>query len=191
MDPDDRPGAQALIGRLDGVRDRTRERLLSALREPRFVTLLDELVTATANPKVHEEAAMLKAEAASRPMLEAPWKHLEAAAQRAKEDPSDAALHGARIRAKRMRYAAEAVVPVFGKRAAAFAKAAADLQDVLGEHQDSAVARAWLREAASSGADRFAAGQLVALEAQGAAEARERWPAAWKALSRKRLRFWS
>jgi len=146
-------------------------------------------VLAAADPKVLEGA--LPAQAASRPMLEAPWKHLEVAAERAKEEPSDGAFHSARIRAKRMRYAVEAVAPVFGKRAAAFANAAADLQDVLGEHQDSVVARAWLREAASSGADPFAAGQLVALEAQAAGEARERWPAAWKALSRKRLRFWS
>jgi CHAD domain-containing protein len=191
LDLADRPGVHALIERLDGLREQARERLLSALREPRYVQLLDELVLATTEPTMLEETAALPAETASRPMLEAPWKHLEAAAVPAREDPSDDALHGARIRAKRMRYAAEAVAPVFGKRAVAFAKAAADLQDVLGEHQDSVVARAWLREAASSGADPFAAGQLVALEGQAAAEARERWPAAWKALSRKRLRFWS
>jgi len=191
LDPADRPGAQAMIERLDGLRERARERLLSALGEPRYPALLDELVLAAADPKVLEEAAALPAQVASRPMLEAPWKHLEVAAERAKEEPSDGAFHSARIRAKRMRYAVEAVAPVFGKRAAAFANAAADLQDVLGEHQDSVVARAWLREAASAGADPFAAGQLVALEAQAAGEARERWPAAWKALSRKRLRFWS
>lgn len=190
MDPADRPRAQAMIVRLDGLRDGARERLLSALGETRYQALLDELVLAAADPKVLEEAAALPAQAVSRPMLEAPWKHLEAAAERAKEEPSDGALHGARIRAKRMRYAAEAVAPVYGKRATAFANAAADLQDVLGEHQDSVVAQAWLREAVSSGADPFAAGQLVALEAHGAAEARGRWRAAWKALSRKRLRFW-
>ncbi len=96
-----------------------------------------------------------------------------------------------RIRTKRIRYAAEAVAPVFGKRADAFARAAADLQEVLGQHQDSVVAAAWLREVASGDGDAFVAGQLVAMEAQAAAEARARWPAAWKALSRKRLRFWA
>jgi hypothetical protein len=35
------------------------------------------------------------------------------------------------------------------------------------------------------------AGQLAAIEAQAAREARAAWPAAWKALSKKRLRFWS
>jgi CHAD domain-containing protein len=82
------------------------------------------------------------------------------------------------------------VSPVFGKRAEAFAKAAAELQDVLGDHQDSVVAREWLREAAEGGAEAFVAGELAAIEAQKAAEARAAWPKAWKALSRKRLRFW-
>ena len=79
---------------------------------------------------------------------------------------------------------------MFGKRAEAFAEAAADLQDVLGEHQDAVVARAWLRQAAASGADAFVAGELSAIEAQAGAAARAAWPKAWKTLSRKRLRFW-
>ena len=80
---------------------------------------------------------------------------------------------------------------MFGKRAEAFAEAAARLQDELGEHQDSVVARAWLREAAESGADAFVAGELSAIEAEAAAAVRATWPKAWKALSRKRLRFWA
>ena len=51
--------------------------------------------------------------------------------------PSDAALHAARIEAKRVRYAAEALSPAFGKRAAASPLRRRKLQDVLGEHQDA------------------------------------------------------
>jgi CHAD domain-containing protein len=148
-------------------------------------------VDAANQPRVLEEAAPLEASAACRSMLDGPWKHVRSAAKQAKDDPTDASLHHLRIRTKRVRYAAEAVAPVFGKKADAFAEAAAELQDVLGEHQDAVVAGAWLREAASDGADAFVAGQLVAMEARAAAESRERWPAAWKALSRKRLRFWT
>jgi CHAD domain-containing protein len=115
---------------------------------------------------------------------------LEAAMETAGQDPTDANLHAARIRAKRVRYAAEAVSPVFGKRARAFAEAAVELQDVLGEHQDAVVAGAWLREAARSGSDAFVAGELAAIEAQAATASRVAVPAAWKALGRKRLRFW-
>jgi CHAD domain-containing protein len=176
---------------LESTRDEARERLLEAMRAPRYVSLLDELVAAAREPRVLDEIAAAPAAIALRPALNAPWKHLESALDQAREDPSDASLHAARIRAKRARYAAEAVTPVFGKRAAAFAKAAADLQDVLGEHQDSVVARAWLREAAAGGADAFVAGELSAIEAQAAADARAAWPKARKAVSRKRLRFWA
>ena len=173
------------------TRDEMRERLLVAIREPAYVALLDELVDAAREPRVLEEVAAAPAATALRAALERPWMHLSNAVDRARDEGSDASMHGVRIRAKRARYAAEAVSPVFGKRAEAFAEAAAGLQDVLGEHQDSVVARAWLRQAAASGADAFVAGELSAIEAQAAAAARAAWPKAWKALSRKRLRFWA
>jgi CHAD domain-containing protein len=163
---------------LESTRDEAREWLLAAIREPTYVALLDELVEAAREPRVLEGAAGAPAASELRSALERPWQHLEHAVERAQEDASDASLHAVRIRAKRARYAAEAVSPVFGKRAAGFA-------------EDSVVARAWLREAAGGGADAFVAGELAAIEAQAAAEARAAWPKAWKALSRKRLRFWA
>ena len=187
----DRRGLQELVTMLESTRNEAREQLLGAIREQTYVDLLDELVEAAHEPRVLEVAAGAPAESELRPALERPWRHLEHAVEGAREDASDASLHAVRIRAKRARYAAEAVAPVFGKRAEAFADAAADLQDVLGDHQDSVVARAWLREAAQDGADAFVAGELAAIEAQAAAEARAAWPKAWKALSRKRLRFWT
>ena len=187
----DRRPAGALLDRLDRAHAESRERLLGAMREPRYSRLLDALVAAAASPFVAEEAADVPAADALRPALESPWKHLVASMEEVAADPSDEHLHAARIRAKRMRYASEAVAPVFGKRARAFAEAAAAVQDVLGEHQDAVVAGAWLREAAVSGSDAFVAGELATIEAQAAARARERWAPAWKALSRKRLRFWT
>jgi CHAD domain-containing protein len=125
-------------------------------------------------------------------VMRQPWARLRAAVEALAPDASDAELHEARIRAKRLRYAAEAVAPVFGKRARGFARAATELQRVLGEHQDSVVASAWLREVAVSGArTAFVAGELAASEQAAAAAARAAWPAAWKALARKRLRFWT
>jgi CHAD domain-containing protein len=187
----DRKGLEELVTMLESIRDEARERLLAAIREETYVALLDELVEAAREPRVLEDAAGAAAVSELRPALERPWQHLEHAVEQAREDASDASLHAVRIRAKRARYAAEAVSAVFGKRAEAFAQAAARLQDVLGDHQDSVVARAWLREAAEGGADAFVAGELAAIEAQAAADARAAWPKAWKALSRKRLRFWA
>jgi CHAD domain-containing protein len=188
----DRARAERLLEGLDRRRDEDRQHLLASMREPRYVALLDALVDAAAAPAVLPDVADAPAATALRPTLEAPWKHLRNAVDVAAADPSDEALHAARIRAKRVRYAAEALAPVFGKRAKSFAEAAVGLQDVLGEHQDAVVAEAWLREAGTGSASQaFVAGQLAGIEADAALASREAWPKAWKALSRKRLRFWS
>lgn len=188
---EDRPALERLVAGIDEVRERGRERLLEALRDPSYVELLDALVEAAGAPVVLAEAAAMPATAALPAAMDAPWKHLTTAIGHVGEQASDEALHAARIRAKRVRYAAEALAPVFGKRAARFADAAAALQDVLGEHQDAVVAGAWLRGAAAEPAHAFVAGQLAAIEAGAARDARDAWPAAWKALSRKKLRFWT
>src|SRR5207237_7285728 len=104
--------------------------------------------------------------------------------------PPAPGLHRIRILAKRARYAAEAVAPVVGTAAAAFARAAAKLQTILGEHQDSVTAQAWLRAAKVTGKRAFVAGELIALEGLAANEARAKWRKVWKALDSKRLRGW-
>lgn len=186
----DRSEADALLSGLDRRRDAARQDLLAAIGQARYTELLDRLVWGAADPSFLEGAEAAAASDALPALLEGPWKHLETSIERITSDPSDDALHAARIRAKRVRYAAEAVAPVFGKRARRFAEAAADLQTVLGDHQDAVIAGAWLRQA-RTGEHAFVAGQLAALEAETASAARDGWPAAWKALSRKRLRFWA
>jgi hypothetical protein len=61
---------------------------------------------------------------------------------------------------------------------------------VLGEHQDSVTAEAWLRGLKTSGRRSFVAGQLAAMERAAAAESRARWRKAWGALESRRLREW-
>jgi len=77
------------------------------------------------------------------------WKRFRrrarAAAAAPPGDERDAALHDVRKAAKRLRYAAESAVPVLGRRAVALAASCELLQDLLGEHHDSAVARELLR----------------------------------------------
>lgn len=80
----------------------------------------------------------------------------------------DDALHEVRKAAKRVRYAAESATPVAGKGAKATVEAMKDLQDVLGEHQDTVVARTAVRrlsaDAHAAGEDTFTWGRLHALE---------------------------
>src|SRR5215211_7876434 len=126
------------------------------------------------------------------PLVAKPWKRLRKQVRKAGDDPPDDQLHQIRIRAKRARYAAEAVEPVIGQPAEDYADAVADLQSVLGDHQDAVVGEAWLREAAGSARRDVAlvAGLLIAAERASAADTRERWRAVWKTASRKKLRAW-
>lgn len=190
LPPEDRPVAERLVGELEARRAESRERLLTAMRSGRYVGLLDRLVDAAREPAVPPAVAPVPAAMALGGVMDRPWKHLRAALDALAPDAPDADLHAARIRTKRARYAAEAVAPVFGRRASAFARAAAELQDVLGEHQDAVVALAWLRRAATGPRRAFVAGEIAAIEAQAARAARGRVRAAWRILSRKRLRFW-
>jgi hypothetical protein len=90
------------------------------MQQRRYTTLLDDLVAAAQAPAVLPEAAGLASEAAP-PLVAKAWRRLRKAVRRAGATPPDEALHRIRIRAKRARYAAEAVKPVLGKPARAFA----------------------------------------------------------------------
>ena len=157
----------------------------------KYAVLLDDLVAAAAAPALLPGADGPAAEIMP-PLVARPWRRLRKEVRKAGDDPPDEQLHQIRIRAKRARYAAEAVEPVFGKPAEDFADAVADIQSVLGDHQDAVVGEAWLREAAE-GARRdvaLVAGELIAAERASAAETRDQWRKVWKAANRKQLRAW-
>jgi len=189
----DRPAAEKLLDHLRADLDRRRVRLLDALRSPRYLTLLDQLVLAARQPRLllriddDPDIEVLKA------LVREPWEKLADAVDALGDDPPNSALHEVRIDAKRVRYAAEAVEPAFGKPARPFIRAITELQDVLGEHQDAVIAGEWLRSSAGHAEDEaqsFAAGQLAGIEHHDSMTARAAFPAAWKQASRKRLRAW-
>jgi CHAD domain-containing protein len=190
------PGADAKVGprllaALVDQRDSARRRLLRAMGTERYAVLLDDLVAAAAAPALLPGADRPAAEVMP-PLVAKPWKKLRKQVRKAGDDPPDDQLHQIRIRAKRARYAAEAVEPVIGKPAEDYADAVADLQSVLGDHQDAVVGEAWLREAAGAARRDVAlvAGELIAAERASAADTRGRWRPVWKAASRKKLRAW-
>ena len=108
------------------------------------------------------------------------------------DNPPDEALHAVRVRAKRCRYAAEACVPVFGKRARRLARAMANVQNVLGEHHDAVVASAWLAKTAHecTPAEAYAIGMLAQIERDAARTARAEFPAAWRLADTHRVHGW-
>jgi hypothetical protein len=125
-------------------------------------------------------------------LVRRPWRHLQRAVEHLGDDPPDEALHEIRIRAKRMRYAAEAVIGVVGKPARQLASAVAEVQGVLGDMQDAVVAETWLRGQAVSGPPSRAmvAGELITLQRQQQAACRDQWVRPWKAASKRSLRKW-
>ena len=180
-----------LFGQLASEREEARSALAGAMASPRYIALLDELVAAARAPRFAPGSGRSAGKAL--PELVAwPWKKLRAEVRRLPSDPSPDDLHQVRIRAKRARYAVEAVVPVVGKRARQFAGALADVQTVLGDHQDAVVAEEWLRRSTSSAepAVREATQELIAVQRAEAEACRRRWRLAWEKASAKRLRSW-
>jgi CHAD domain-containing protein len=164
----------------------------------------DDAVIADADVATNGHAADAAVEATVRPdrdeaarrlapgVVTGPWRHLNRAVQALGPDPADAALHEVRIRAKRLRYACEAVTGVVGKPASRMARAAADLQGILGDFHDAIVAEEWLRSSSEqvTVGEALAAGQLIAHERDDAGRCRSEWEGSWKRLDRRKLRAW-
>ncbi len=106
----------------------------------------------------------------------------------------DVAFHEARKKTKRLRYAAEGAVPALGMGARSLAASTKGLQETLGTHQDSVVARRRLREygmqAFLDGENPFTMGRLHALEQQRAEQAEAAFAHRWARFREKQLHQW-
>jgi len=189
----DAPGADWLLCQLQDEAGDARTTMLAALRGDRYMHLLDTLVILAAAPpfiEAPELTAPWPSKAAAK-IARRQWRPLADAVAALRPDPTDGALHRVRILAKRCRYTAEAVAPIVGPTAARFAAAVADVQTVLGDHQDTVVAEAWLRDtAATAPAGCPAADQLIAVERSLRIELRAQWTKAWRTASAQKLRRW-
>ena len=183
--------AQHLIKRLRRQARNARVSMLASLRSERYDLLLESLVRMAGSSSPLPEgirsdhgkrhAAMMDN------LVRKRWGRLDEAVSALVSDPSDAALHAVRIKAKQCRYTAEAVTPVAGDRTARFAVAVSRLQTVLGDHQDTVVAERWLREAADvTPVACLVAGELIARQRAERARLRAAWPAVWKEVFAKR-----
>jgi CHAD domain-containing protein len=91
--------------------------------------------------------------------------------------------------AKRLRYATEVAAPALGGRAKKLVKKVKAVQELLGEHQDSVVARGLLRElgaaATTDGGNGFAFGWLLREEQVRAERVEDDLDAAWAELEQR------
>lgn len=196
LDTPDAIEAGILLSRLVVEREAANRRLITVLDSDRYVRLLSVLAQAAAEPPLctrpggitGDEAAALVLPG----MVAKAYKRLRRHVESLSADPSDEALHEARKRAKRLRYASEAAAPVVGRVATKLARRAEGLQGVLGEVHDAAIGAAWIRQQAlhATPAQALVAGELLATLREVRAGGRQAWVRRWKKLRNKRLRQW-
>jgi CHAD domain-containing protein len=178
----DRRNIEAALAPLRDAREKAYRDVAAMLREPRYVALLGALVEAARAPVMGSGADVVAADAAPR-IVGAAWKKLRKEVRRRSRPPADRELHRIRIKAKRVRYAAEALAPAAGQRARALARRVEELQTVLGTQHDAAFASETLRRVAAN-ADALIAGELLILECQADAQARRAWRPVWRKAKR-------
>ncbi|MET9736306.1 CYTH and CHAD domain-containing protein [Streptomyces sp. NPDC006458] len=175
------------------------QRTLDALHSRRYLALLDSLATLVEQPPLRAKAAG----EADKVMVKGVLKEFDRLAEGMGVALSlppgarrDVALHEARKSAKKVRYASEVARAAVGEPAKRLGKRAKAVQQLLGDHQDSVVARGTLRDLATAARTAhetgFTWGLLYGRE-EAVAEKREGelptvWERASKPALRKRLR---
>jgi CHAD domain-containing protein len=186
LEPAERAALKPLFTRLAAERRKARSALTRALNGKRYARLLDDLGAAAAEPLALNGPVKLDVLAGKE------FGRLVKSMRTLGKEPTDDELHRVRILGKRARYAAELAGQLKPKPSAEFVKRAKAFQDVIGEHQDAAVAEDKLRAltADATAAEAFAAGRLVERERDRRSAARAKIPRAWKDLERAGLRTW-
>jgi CHAD domain-containing protein len=175
----------------------SRTAVLKALDSERYFALLDELDQILAQPPLGPDADQ-PAKQALRSAVARTYRQTDKRLRRARQahagEPANVALHSARRAAKRSRYAAEAVTPVFGKKAKRLAKQMKNMQTSLGDHQDAVIARNTLREigvrAHLAGENAFTFGLLHEHNSTAVRDSEQQAWQYWKQASKPKYRAW-
>ncbi|MFI1734423.1 CHAD domain-containing protein [Streptomyces acidicola] len=164
----------------------SRRRLIAVLDGTRYLDLLNTLDALIAGPPLLKAAQGDPEKVLTKAVRREEGK-VSTLVEQALDLPSgtdrDVAMHEARKKAKRARYAAEAAVD-FDDRFKARGRASKSLQTLLGDHQDSVMAREALRDLASqaqgAGEISFTYGVLYGREERRAAEIEATLPDAYE-----------
>ena len=180
--------------------EQARERALAMLDSTRYFDLQVRLVAAAHDP-VTTATADLPSREVVPPLVERAYAKLAKEAAKLLADEQnvpggapDAEWHASRITAKKARYAAEAAAPVFGDEAAAFGKQLSLVTEVLGDHQDAAIAIEKIKilatEEGITAPAAFGLGALLSVEHDSVAGTRTDFSRLWPQVSRRRWRRW-
>lgn len=161
-------------------------RLIGVLDSHRYLALLNALDALIADPPLLKAAGKKPEKVLAKAVKKDFGKVTGLVEQAIDLEPGtdrDVAIHEARKKTKRTRYAAEAAQPALGKAAKDLVKSMKSLQNLLGEHQDSVMSRQTLRElsavAHAAGESAFTYGLLYAGEQQRAAAVEAELPGFW------------
>jgi CHAD domain-containing protein len=175
LSEEDQSAGHKLLARLNLRRTAARGHLVGYLDGPRYAALLNTLAAAVRDgvPSTGEKSVELGTS----------LRKLGNLVAAAGDSPPDEVLHKLRIRAKRFRYSTEMARKSIGKPAKNAIRATAELQDILGKHQDAAVAqqeiRDWMKSGTIDAETAFVAGQLMERERNRKLAARNQWRSAW------------
>lgn len=186
LDPVDRLDAAALeridallaAQEADGV-----AHAVAAIASERYLDLLELLAETAARPRV-TDGDDRTAKQVETDLVARAWRRLRKRVERLDPLDPDDPWHRTRIAAKQARYAAEGAVEVSGRPARRTAKVAAALQELLGEHQDAAVAAERVLALAAADPDDLAlvvtCARLAERERAVTRELRTQLPALWE-----------
>jgi CHAD domain-containing protein len=174
-----------------------REAVIEAFGSVRFAKLLANLDRLALDPPPGPRAADPASDVLPSDVRRA-YRQARRRMRRARRAPPgparDVALHEARKSARRARYAAEAAIPAAGKPARKFARQMKKVQSVIGEHQDTVIARQAARDlgigAHLAGENAFTYGLLHEREHHRAERLQAEARRTWKGASRPRHRKW-
>ncbi|KGH48661.1 metal-chelation protein CHAD [Modestobacter caceresii] len=154
-----------------------------ALNTPAYLQLREDLDALVEAPPLTEAAAR-PAEEVLREVVARTGRRLRRSVEAAHDSDEAEALHDVRKAAKRLRYTAEAAVPVLGAPVAELVSTLKGVQEVLGDRQDTFITRPLCvqlgRAAFAAGENAFTWGRLHALEEARCQQAERdfwlRWP---------------
>lgn len=192
------PQVRQLVDRVLGDRyRRAHATAQEAMESRRYFQLLDSLDAVRADPPWTQRATRPAKEVLPARVAR-DYKRLRRRVEAAgrTEDTHQRAerLHESRKAAKRTRYAAETLAPVYGQDADRFIAAIEGVQSVLGEHHDSTVSQQEINRlsevATSEDVNALPLGLLHVREEACAAQAENTFTKAWAKASRPKKRKW-
>jgi CHAD domain-containing protein len=188
-DANDRRHVDLILQPFKKQREAAYKNLSDALRSQKYLQLIDSVIGAARAPQF-TPSAHRRARTLVDTVMQPVWRGLRKQVRLAGASPHDRDLHHIRIKAKYVRYAAEAMAPVV-PRAQRLADRVEALQELLGDQHDAIVACGALREhRGETPESAFLAGEVAAGEQAEAERGRRRWRACWNSVRDKKLRFW-